>query len=66
MAEACSKHGKGQNLVQSSSPKPARKKPLLRSGRNWENNIKMCIKVEEGSVETGFICRRREISGRLF
>ena len=36
MAEACSTHGKGQNLLQISSPKPAGKNPFEDSGAMGE------------------------------
>jgi len=45
--------------------RPEGKRPLLRSRRGWEVNIKMDLWEVEGGVWTGLIWNRLETSGGL-
>jgi hypothetical protein len=48
MVEACNMHGVDERSVQNFVGKPERERPLGRSRRKWEDNIKMDL-VSRGS-----------------
>jgi hypothetical protein len=52
MDKACSKHGEKRNAYRNLVGKPEGKRPLLRSKRRWEGNIKTDIReIEWGDMD---------------
>jgi hypothetical protein len=50
MGEACSTHGIDEKCVQHFGRKPEGKRPLKRTRRKWEDNIRMYLKVIKWKV----------------
>jgi hypothetical protein len=65
VGETCGTHGEGRDVYRVLVGRPGVKRPLERSRRRWEDNIKLDLR-EIGSIgRTGFGCFRIGYNGGI-